>query len=82
MALRRLRQGEDPPWTALVAEIRERGDPVSRGALALDGHDLLGLGVPPGPRVGEVLDRLLDRVLADPSLNTREQLSALAREVL
>jgi len=82
MALRRLRQGDDPPWTGLVAEIGERGDPVSRGALALDGHDLLGIGVPPGPRVGEVLDRLLDRVLADPSLNTREQLSALVREVL
>ena len=47
MALRRLQQGADPPWTVLVAEIRERGDPVSRGALALDGHDLLGLGVPP-----------------------------------
>ena len=42
---------------------------------------LLVLGVAPGPRVGEVLDRLLDRVLDDPSLNTRERLSALVREL-
>ena len=35
--------------------------------------------VEPGPKMGLVLDRLLDRVLEDPSLNTREQLLALAR---
>lgn len=81
LALWRLRHDADAPWAPDVTEIRRRGDPVTRGALALDGHDLLGLGVAPGPRVGEVLDRLLDRVLDDPSLNTRERLAALAREL-
>jgi len=66
----------------VVAEIRQRGDAVTRGALAVDGHDLLVLGVPPGPRVGEALDYLLERVLDDPSLNTRDRLLALARELL
>jgi len=80
LALWRLRHGADAPWVPVVAEIRQRGDPVTRGALAVDGHDLLVLGVPPGPRVGDVLDHLLDRVLDDPSLNTRERLSALVRE--
>jgi hypothetical protein len=36
--------------------------------------------VPAGPALGTVLGQLLDRVLVDPSLNTREQLLALARE--
>jgi hypothetical protein len=36
--------------------------------------------VPAGPALGAVLGRLLERVLVDPSLNTRERLLALARE--
>ena len=82
LALWRLRNGADAPWAPGVAEVRRRGDPVTRGDLALDGHDLLVLGVPPGPRVGEVLDQLLARVLEDPSLNTRDQLSAIVRGLL
>jgi hypothetical protein len=31
--------------------------------------------------VGEILGLLLDRVLEDPSLNTRERLLALARDL-
>ena len=39
------------------------------------------LGLPPGPQVGHVLARLLERVLDDPSLNTREKLLDLLPEV-
>ena len=81
LRLWRLRRGTDAPWTGRVAEIRQRGDPLGRGDLAIDGNDLIALGVPRGPRLGEVLDQLLDRVLDDPLLNTREQLSALAKEL-
>lgn len=81
LELWRLRHDAEAPWATALAEIRGRGDPVTRGALALDGNDLMALGVPPGPRVGQVLDRLLDRVLDDPSLNSRERLAALAREL-
>lgn len=80
LTLWRLRQGTEPPWAGIAKEIRERGDPISRGDLALDGNDLLALGVARGPRVGEVLDRLLERVLDDPALNTRERLTALVKE--
>jgi tRNA nucleotidyltransferase (CCA-adding enzyme) len=82
LALWRLRHGATAPWAGVVAAIRQRGEAVTRGELAIDGHDLLVLGVPPGPRVGEVLDRLLEHVLDDPSLNTRDRLTALARELL
>ena len=77
----RLRRGADAPWSGTVFEIRRRGDPLGRGDLAIDGNDLIALGVPRGPRVGQVLDQLLERVLDDPSLNTRERLSAVAKEL-
>ncbi|HEU5170668.1 MAG TPA: CCA tRNA nucleotidyltransferase [Gemmatimonadales bacterium] len=79
LALWRLRHGAEPPWASVVAGVRARGEPTVRGDLALDGNDLVALGLPRGPRIGEILDRLLDRVLADPSLNTPERLAELVR---
>jgi tRNA nucleotidyltransferase (CCA-adding enzyme) len=48
--------------------------------LAVDGDDLQReLGIPPGPRLGTILDALLDRVIADPDVNKRSTLLAIAR---
>ncbi len=45
--------------------------------LAVDGEDVMRwLDVPSGPEVGRVLARLLEEVLEDPALNTRERLRA------
>jgi tRNA nucleotidyltransferase (CCA-adding enzyme) len=50
--------------------------------LAIDGKDVMRvLGIPPGRQVGVVLERLLDLVLDDASLNTRERLEALVPEL-
>jgi tRNA nucleotidyltransferase (CCA-adding enzyme) len=76
--LSRLRSGDVPPWLATVATIRARHDPVTRGDLAVTGRDLEALGLS-GKQIGETLAALLDRVLEDPSANTRERLLALAR---
>jgi tRNA nucleotidyltransferase (CCA-adding enzyme) len=73
--------GQPPPWAAEVERIRQRGDPLARGDLAVTGSDLQALGAA-GPRVGQVLAVLLDRVLDDPALNRRDALLALAREQL
>ena len=54
--------------------IRKRGDCVSLKGLAVDGSDLIALGMKPGPQIGEVLGRMLEEVLADPSRNDREYL--------
>ena len=40
---------------------------------------MAALDLAPGPRVGAVLDMLIERVLDDPALNTKERLLALAR---
>ena len=50
--------------------------------LAIDGDDLIAeLGLVPGPRLGRVLESLLDQVIADSSLNDRPTLLMLARSM-
>jgi hypothetical protein len=39
------------------------------------------LGAGPGPQVGKVLNRLLERVLDDPALNQKETLERMIPEV-
>jgi tRNA nucleotidyltransferase (CCA-adding enzyme) len=52
--------------------------PLEVGALELDGRDLIGLGLRPGPGFGRILDRLLDWVIEDPARNRREILAERA----
>ena len=75
-----LRHGTEPSWVGAVAEARRRKDPLTRSELAITGADLQALGAS-GPRVGQMLGTLLDRVLDDPSLNTRDRLLAIARKL-
>jgi tRNA nucleotidyltransferase (CCA-adding enzyme) len=57
---------------------RELDSPHRLRDLAVDGEDLLRLGYRPGPALGRTLQALLDEVVRDPSLNTREDLLARA----
>lgn len=57
------------------------GVPLTVGDLALSGRDLIGLGLKPGPRFGTLLERLLDRVLEDPTANRLDLLRAWALEL-
>lgn len=59
--------------------ILERGDCLSLKQLAVSGNDLIGLGIPKGKKIGEVLGTLFDEVLQDPSLNNKEYLSERAK---
>jgi tRNA nucleotidyltransferase (CCA-adding enzyme) len=59
---------------------RERSQPHRLADLAVDGDDLLGLGFTEGPEVGRTLESLLDAVVEEPELNTRERLLERARE--
>jgi tRNA nucleotidyltransferase (CCA-adding enzyme) len=54
-------------------------DPLTIADLAIDGEDLRALGVPGGPKMGKMLQTLLDSVLADPSRNTREALALIVK---
>jgi tRNA nucleotidyltransferase/poly(A) polymerase len=56
---------------------------LDRQALDVDGDDLMReLGLPPGPRLGGLLDALVERVIDDPALNDRATLLLLAQAML
>ena len=76
----RYRTGNAPGWASEVEGIRARGEAVSRSQLAITGDDLRAAGFPPGPEMGKLLARLLDLVIEQPVLNTREQLLVRARQ--
>ena len=48
--------------------------------LAIDGKDLIAMGIKPGKKIGEELSRLLEAVLDNPELNTAEKLKELVKE--
>jgi tRNA nucleotidyltransferase (CCA-adding enzyme) len=78
-------QGEDRE--AETRELRERIAKVAAADaalrvkdLAIDGKDVMRLlDIPPGPRIGQVLEALLEKVLDDPSLNQRPVLEQMVR---
>jgi poly(A) polymerase/tRNA nucleotidyltransferase (CCA-adding enzyme) len=79
--------GVPDPHAAGLDELRSRieaviaDSPLMQGQLAVDGRDLTAeVGLAPGPLVGELLRRLLEAVLDEPSLNRREPLLALAAQ--
>ncbi|MCE5256463.1 MAG: HD domain-containing protein [Spirochaetaceae bacterium] len=50
--------------------------------LAVNGNDLLSIGVPKGPLMGKVLDALLETVLDDPEQNNRQTLMNIAHNFM
>ena len=59
-------------WEQLYQEILEGGQCVSLKMLAISGSDLIRMGMNPGREIGELLHQLLEMVLDNPELNTRE----------
>jgi len=64
-----------------VTDVLRERPPLAIRDLALDGREVAAvLGTAPGPRVGEALRHLLDRVLHDPRENEPERLRAALRD--
>ncbi len=58
-------------------------DPISVGMLKIDGGEIMKIAkVNPGPKIGWVLNALLEEVLDDPKLNTKEYLEKRAMELV
>jgi len=82
------RGGKHPQGIKGVEKLRQRiheeiakKPPFGPSDLAIDGHDIMTAGIPQGPMVGAVLKQLVEFVLDDPKLNTREQLLALVENL-
>jgi len=68
---------------AHVQKVLLAGDALSVRDLKINGRDLMTeLGLAPGPILGEILEALLEAVVADPAVNERQALLALARDVV
>lgn len=66
----------DQLWS-LYNDIIEKSDCVLIKDLAVNGKDLIERGIDQGPEIGATLNRLLDKVLDNPELNTKEKLLEL-----
>jgi len=62
-------------------EIITNNDCLSIRELDIKGADLKEMGIEPGKEMGIVLEELFERVLAEPKLNKKDSLSALAEEI-
>jgi hypothetical protein len=78
--------GEPPPLEEIEALSRfrevvqqERSSPHRLRDLAVDGNDLIALGFQPGPQLGRILHELLDAVVEEPALNSRDRLLERAK---
>lgn len=56
----------------IYTQILEEKNCVSLKTLAITGSDLIAAGMKPGKEIGEVLQKLLEAVLEDPSLNMKD----------
>ena len=65
----------------LYTQILEEKDCVSLKTLAVTGSDLIASGMKPGKEIGEVLQRLLEIVIEEPSSNTKEILLSKLSQV-
>lgn len=65
-----------------IREALGAGPPLRVEELAIGGDELIELGLSPGPRFGEILGELLERVLERPELNRRDALLDIVREEL
>lgn len=66
----------------LVEQARSAGEPTNQSALSINGNDIVGMGVKPGPQVGQILRQLTNDVVEDPALNDRDALTQRAQEYI
>ena len=81
-----LEAGIDAPSASRVASVYRRAariayrDPIEVGDLAVNGRDLEKAGIT-GPAVGQMLRRLLESVINDPALNSRDTLLRMVEQM-
>lgn len=76
------RQTEYDRIEKIAAEILEQSKCFCLRDLALDGRDIIALGVPSGKRIGEILQFLLDAVLNEQIPNERDELIREVKRII
>ncbi|KXK09629.1 HD domain-containing protein [Candidatus Dojkabacteria bacterium] len=66
---------------ARIAEIRRQELAIKLSDLAINGRDLIGLGITSGPMIGKILNDLLEIVVEEPLSNKKEELLRIATDM-
>ena len=73
---------------SLLLELKERvlrelekKTALSLKSLAVNGRDLMAIGIPAGKELGRILNELLDCVIEDPEMNKKEKLLEVAERI-
>jgi hypothetical protein len=69
------------PFRRRIDAVLAKGGALSLKDLLVNGRDLMDLGVKPGKHLGIILNELLEAVVEDPELNTREKLLEIAGNI-
>lgn len=65
----------------IYGQVEKAGECVSIKELAVDGKDLIAVGIKPGKGMGQILQALLEEVLEEPSHNEKTHLVQRAKEL-
>lgn len=63
-----------------IAEVRSKDMALKVSDLDVSGRDLKKMGIKPGPKMGKILNDLLEMVLEDPSLNDKDILTGIVKK--
>lgn len=66
----------------LVQGVKEKKEPTQKSDLAINGNDIQGLGIKPGPIIGDILNQLTNMVVEQPELNNKATLLNHVRQEL
>ena len=69
------------PLSQRIEKILSARKVLSLKDLSISGNDLMALGIPAGKRMGIILNEILEAVIDDPDLNTREKLLEIAGKI-
>ena len=78
---------DSPTWKNLdelenrIKKVTEEKSALSLKDLAINGNDLINLGIPKGKALGNILKELFETVTDSPAMNTKEKLSVLAKNI-
>ena len=67
---------------AMYRQILEQEDCLSIKDLKINGKDLIGMGLPQGQKIGQILKTVFDEVVDQPDLNDREYLLNRVKDML
>jgi poly(A) polymerase/tRNA nucleotidyltransferase (CCA-adding enzyme) len=65
-----------------ISEVRKQDMALKVSDLDISGRDLIEIGIQPGPQMGQILNKLLDMVIEEPGMNSKELLLDASKDLL